>query len=580
MNRRLRLLLVVLVVCGSTRTMRADQPASPNPAPAVTVAQNGAAELYKDLEYILKLTNANEQKQWPVLKDYLDLFLIGVDRDKPMRIDVLLGGKTVRYRPSFPIKSFRDFNQQNIQTLGIDVRVVRGTLYSCRDAFTGFMRYKHGYATFGEKEEDVPPDMPDPSTAVAPLLEKHDLVLDAGNTQTDSAAQEARRTSFRTLRDDWLSAVKKKNEESEDDFLLRKLLFEQQLEEAERLYVEAETLRLGWVTDTDGGQGRLDLNLVPIKGTALEKTFQLLDSEPSRFTAIKRSENPILSMRVNYVLDEMRQQNLLELFDLLRNLEHHQIDAAQHRSDEEKAAARKAVDLTDELLASVVKAGRADGFLEAHATASGKHTLIGGFRAVDGNRVVEILKALQQSREGRQLAINAETAGDVQIHKLTVSPEVHPNFQWFFGSEALYVGSSPETVWLAAGENVLSELKAAIQTTGSSPADSAAKESDKSKADKPAAGVSEAPVFDFFAQMGPWIELRQRRNPEGGNVTLRKLALEAFQPGDDTWSLQLRRVDNAITGKLVAHPGILRLVGKMMADFSKENLDTGQRAAK
>ena len=68
-------------------------------------------------------------------------------------------------------------------------------------------------------------------------------------------------------------------------------------------------------------------------------------------------------------------------------------------------------------------------------------------------------------------------------------------------------------------------------------------------------------------------ELRESREPAAGNVDLRKLAIDAFNKhDDDTFSAQLRRVDSHIEGHLDANTGILRFAGKIIADFSRDNL--------
>src|SRR3972149_5604985 len=55
-------------------------------APTVKVVQSGADELLKDLEFLFGLTTSVEQKQYKVIKEFLDVgFLPGIDTTPPGR---------------------------------------------------------------------------------------------------------------------------------------------------------------------------------------------------------------------------------------------------------------------------------------------------------------------------------------------------------------------------------------------------------------------------------------------------------------------------------------------------------------
>jgi hypothetical protein len=265
-----------------------------------------------------------------------------------------------------------------------------------------------------------------------------------------------------------------------------------------------------------------------------------------------------LSLRLTHPLDELRIANFSALFDMVSKVAKQDIDADKDLSAEQKVAGHKIADMTAELFIATTKGGLADGFLEAHSNASGKNTLVGGFQAVDAAKAVDILKLIPQARADQKLEMDVAQEGDVKIHKVLIAGKRYEPYKDFFGTNEIFVGTSKDIVWFATGENALSDLKAAIQKgsqSGSSP--------------------QGAPFFDFFAKMGPWIELRDKRDPQAGDVKLRKMAVDAFKAGEDTFSMHLKRNSEQITGGLSAQPGILRFAGKIIADFSKENLDGG-----
>ena len=63
------------------------------------------------------LTDPIEQKQWKVLKDYLDVFLIGVDANLPTRVDVIFDQKANRMVWSIPVSNFPKFRKDNLAAI-------------------------------------------------------------------------------------------------------------------------------------------------------------------------------------------------------------------------------------------------------------------------------------------------------------------------------------------------------------------------------------------------------------------------------------------------------------------------------
>ena len=91
--------------------------------PRISATLKSSNELLADLEWVLKLTSPEEQKQWPVLKDYLDIFLIGVDPARPLRTDVVMGAKIDRYLLRRLPDDFEAANESPTQRLIRDKRL-------------------------------------------------------------------------------------------------------------------------------------------------------------------------------------------------------------------------------------------------------------------------------------------------------------------------------------------------------------------------------------------------------------------------------------------------------------------------
>jgi hypothetical protein len=297
------LLVVVGLAAHRVNTVSADEAS----APSVNVVLSGAEEVLKDVKFLLGLTNQQEQKQEIVLKSYLeDVFFVGIDRKLPVCMEMKFGNPSTRQVWSFPVDKFNDF--RNVTLKDVDHRQTKGG-ESLR-AIEQFQRLDEICTTLRQHWRTTGrPPAGDPRASIKDLLKNYDAAAEC-NTKIDQS-QADRRKTFANTRGTARSPEKGKDE-TQANFDLKQL-FEYQLDEAERFFVESERLTLGWTTDGDKQQGRLDIELAPIPGSSLEKIVSGLGTTPSYFANIERSAKPILSGRLNHPLDEPRKKSLNDL---------------------------------------------------------------------------------------------------------------------------------------------------------------------------------------------------------------------------------------------------------------------------
>jgi len=88
----------------------------------VRLSHPGVEVLKTDLQRILNLTDQVEQRQWQNIADFIDTFVYGVDYERPLHVEVLLGVDPISYMLMFPLddgfQTFRD----NIEGLGYELR--------------------------------------------------------------------------------------------------------------------------------------------------------------------------------------------------------------------------------------------------------------------------------------------------------------------------------------------------------------------------------------------------------------------------------------------------------------------------
>jgi hypothetical protein len=528
-------------------------------APTMRLVVSNANELMKDFQATMLLCPPADQKQWPELEKYLDVFLIGIDRAFPARLDTITTHPLDRYRLSVSVPNpgmLKRFRLENLDPLGISAKREAGQLWKLGGAFTGYMRDKAGYVSIAEYKDDIPAIMPDPIAQVAALLAlKADAVFEGTNVDNTEAALQSRKASYGIRRKDALAKMKKKDKETADEFAIRKEVASADADEVERLYVEAKLALLAATIDSPMKEGRITLQTIPLEKTAFAASVKKIHEKPDRFSAIERFSNPILSGRINVPLDEMRIAYIQKITATMKTRSLNEIEAEKDRNADEKAAAKKIVELFYAMVDDGAKSEILNGFVESRSNTSGKNTFVWGVVPKDGNVVIEMLELLPKSGKGNSAELNVDSEGDVKIHKMTMPASVRADAKSFFGEETAYVGTGKDLLFLAIGEDALTELKSAI------------KKSAEAKPVDPA-----APFVAGMIKLGPWTELLHKRWGTTGNVKVRERAVAAFKPGDDTLTIQLTRTDDKVDGMIKLMPGLLRFIGSSMAEFTR-NLD-------
>ncbi len=574
MTRTLRsvnqLLLALCVLLPAAQPLCA-QTSEPKVMPRVSIVHPGAQAARRDLKALFDLTSEKEREQWENVRDFMDQFVGGVDEAAPIRVDVLVDRTELPVVVSIPVDDIDEF-RDNIDVLGIVTEQVRRdrTLYTVTESYEGFMRYLNGYATFALKKNDVAPIvLGDRVSEIAKLLERgFNVGCEVVNSALDADAQDARRKKFADVRENLMAAIKKTPNETQAAYELRRAALEHQLSEIERLLAETHTLTAGWKMEPDASSGYFTFDLKPIADTGLAKTVQAFGKSPSMFANIARSEDSVLSIRINHPLDELRQKNFNEFWTLTLPDAVARIDESDLGDDQKRGA----TDLVTQLLALLKQgtdSGVVDSFVEATRQKSGNHCLLAGLKVPAGSDLLKFLELIPAASPDQKLELNVEKVGETSLHKLTVKSDFDDEFKEFFGDDSVvWIGTSSEALWFATGDGAKAQLRAAIESL-------------KTEVDAEA----ERPAIDITMHLRPLINLHARidarrpmpRDPKARKRReelreLRRKALDAITPEDDLMKIRMARVEDHMEGRSDIPQGALRLVGKLMAEFSAENL--------
>lgn len=526
------------------------------PAPTVTILLKSAGEGFADIGHMFKL--ANSEPQAKTLTETLDLFLVGVTRDKPISVQGFLAGTDMKYLLGLPVadaKKLKDF-LKNIDDLDLSNKPVVGVpnLFEIKGLIEAgaFLRYDAAlaYGLVGEWREEVfaYKALPDAS-----LLGSNDVAVLIDSTKEQSAE---RKKAFDRLRKEGIDALKRGADETQAAFDVRKKAATHQFDEIERYFVESERIRIGWTSDVPKNRVAVDIDLSPLDGTPLAESVALIGKSPNRFAKVP-TEGAVVVVDANFPLDEMHKTQLLEQVPLTVAAIDEQADKSEKLSAAEKQSSKELSSLGGRVAAGLSKVGVVNGCLRVYPADGGKFVSVAGGRIEDGGVFTEFLKkAAERLGGGDSLAMDVDSEGDVKIHKILLASYQKDYSELLAADGSVYVGVGADQVWVGSGEGALARLKEAIKTANSG--------------DVPESNVA----LSISGNLLPWAKILDRRvDPKLGDPALRKMAIEAFSAGGDTWSLKLWREEKKAKVAVQLNEGVLRFGGKVGAKFVKESLE-------
>lgn len=568
--RKLALLCLALIVI-STESARAQSETR------IRVVIPSIDRVEEDLKWIIQLSPTPDlKKQSKNLKeDILDAFTQGLDPTQPLAVDFVLRKDEVSREMHLPIRLLRDKKAgfiQNLEGMGYTVKdLTKDTFFEVaeRKKKGFFVRYdkEQKYAISSSVKAALPAVVPNQKNALAPLLAlEKDVVAELKN---DAGGVQQRQKDFKELRKQFEALIKFRRNEDPDAFELRKLSLIQQLNEIERFVVEAEHILATWVTDSKGQKhGRGEFQLTAIPGTSLEKSIEQFAVKPSYFANVTMHGDPLLAGRITFPLDDVRKAHAKDFFKAVRAPLAAEISKRPGKTEPQKAAMKTAMGHFLEMLDAGAEMGVIDGFIECFPTAPGKNVMVGGMRAADGKAAEAIIKILPEIKPDWNAKSQSEH-GSVTIHEITIPESRLASFQKLFpGESVVFVGTSKEAVWLAAGVDAVTHLKAAIDQTA-----------------QPAPEKVDPVVLSYLVQVSELVTLMEILEKEvpAGNAQLskeekqrlkdlekfRKLAQAAMAGCQSLLTGELRRNGNKIEGFLEVNECTLKYVGSIIADTVK-----------
>ena len=458
-------------------TVRSESPPkSENLKPVVTVVLPTINEADHDLKFLFDL--AEDKKGYDTLKESLETFLVGIERDKNGILEVFATDDGVRTVGILPVKSETDFHKFLENLFDLDIKTApppRPDLITqvprekqteshsaklTRDErlifglYDAYLKYEAGTVRIGEKLDDIR-RLPRQTAVSRPSDAKLFVRLDG-----ESLSPEQRQSAFAKTRKLLLDELKQGESESAAEFKLRKSAAEQQANELDRLFSQATHADLAWSTSTEKKQSNVHARLTAAKDTDLASSIAQISKQPNNYSGIS-TDGTVFSLTVNMPLDEKQQKMLKTLAHDGRAALQGRIEHSDKRDSSRKAIDGDLVDLVFDIINDGLGEKQVNGFVRTWSETGGKLTTVGAIRVADGVKFVELLQKVAARQKGT-VNLKIETVAGVDIHKVTLSEDAKSYPELFDDEGALYVGTARNAAWYALGANSLDRLKNAI----------------------------------------------------------------------------------------------------------------------
>ncbi|MEZ6126225.1 MAG: hypothetical protein R3C49_24120 [Planctomycetaceae bacterium] len=542
----------------------------------VIVGHPGVTALKDDIRYLMSLATAEERKQQQNIIDFVELLELGLDLQRPLRVDLLTGTNPPGYIISAgyvdPVQDLLD----NLDGSGFVLKKIDASLSELLPPDTGWFRLlpgtKEAILVFTKPADhmllrQVIQRMSEPLKAVAPVIAGNASIgIQLHNRQQTPADQKLRRDSFGEIRAVEMDSLQQRPSETATQFALRKKGVSVQLDEIERLLAEANSASAVIHLDRKAHHATVTFKADAIAGSSFAKSMDEFGSHPDVFASVPRAEGSVLSVRGNYALDELRQKNGVETTQLMEQDAAARLAANKTLSASEKAASEKLVKGLMQFTRDSIASGAINGFAESIPNPKGDFTSWGAIAVKDGKKLNDLLALISETGKGNVFKGNVATVGDVTIHQVQFAEGYFQPFDLLFENKAGYIGVSDQIIWIGTGgPESLEPMKAAIQNLK-----------------EPAAAET---VLSIEGNLLMWSKRAKRLLEEAPPLKsadeqtkrrdrLRYLgtAVEAFATLDDA-RFTMTVKDGKAHGEIFVNRGVLTFIGRMLADYSKNHLE-------
>ncbi len=581
--------------------------ASAGEKPVVTIEVPSIDRSYQDLKFLFDL--AGDPSGYKTLKDTIDVFVTGVETDKPAGYRIFATNSGLQTVASLPVKNEAEFKKFLRNLWDLDVKTApapepamaskipaatRTKLQSLKlqpnerllfGLFDGFLRFDSNTVQVGDTLDTV--------RLGDGKLSRTGEKGAALTVHVDGDAQplDQKRAAFEKSKADALSRLKQGKNEPDADFALKKAMVAQQFAKLELLFAETSHFDLTGGISRERKRTEIGTEIVGAKETSLAKDIARIGESPDEFAGVSK-KSAVLSGSINAPVNSALGKSLKDVAHQARDVALEKLDGASKIDAADKDTDKGLTNLLFDVIEDVAGMKTYNGFVRTWSNSDGNLTTVGAAAVADTEKYRERLRKFKTREEVHP----KEAVGrGVEIHRIHATSWTKDAPELFDKEGSVFIATSDKAIWYAVGEGALEKLERAMHEAH----DNSGSKSDLAldlhiqmlplaevwdKIDSRQPAKKEAPVKTVTAVKNPKEKVKEKAG-EGERPTvaqaasvlaglhLSKLAVEASKHGHDTMSLTLsRKGDKAIvTGQF--DEGSLRFVGLALSKFVKDNLE-------
>ena len=252
---------------------------------------------------------------------------------------------------------------------------------------------------------------------------------------------------------------KKVDGETKAQTELRKQLVKHVQDHAVRLLKEGGEVEFYFDVDRKANQLVTQFTVAGKPGSALAKGFADLAQSQSLFGGLA-GDHAALNVLAHVALPEEIRKGFVQAI-------HEGLTKAMEKEKDEahKEQAKKLM----KALEPTAQAGELDAAVTLRRPTDAKNfTLVIGVKVKEGQGIQSALEDLIQNlpaHDREKIKLNAESAGDVKIHRIEAQKDFDAHARQMLGDNPMYLAIRPDAVLLAGGQGGLEALKTALTTS-------------------------------------------------------------------------------------------------------------------
>lgn len=361
--------------------------------------------------------------------------------------------------------------------------------------------------------------------------------------------------------------MKKKDDESDEQYAERQKMTEAQMAQMSRMINEMDSLTFGWAVDSQQQRTYADFSYVFLPDSKMAKQMAAYSSPKTNFAGFYQ---PDAAATITFAAkgDPSLMAEDMAQFEASMKSALQQVNGEiEKKVDDAEArdALKAAVADWFGALEATLKTGEMDGGAAVQLSADSL-TAIAGVHVVDTAKIESGLKKLEEAAKKSPkfpgIQWNASEHAGVKYHTLSVPvPDGEKGPRQLFGEKLdVAVGISDKAAYFALGKNNIEAVNKAIDASAASPGKS-------------------VPPFELAVSLGPIMEVAAAQAEDGKQKEIvQKVAdyLKSQAQGRDHVRAVGQIIPNGLKYHLEAEEGVLKAIGTAAAAAQQQKMQAQQ----